>query len=174
MQEKGLFRGKADNKMVLPQCSRSKDIIEPMLKPQWWVDCSGMAAAAAAAARGGDLQILPPQFEATWYRWLDNIRDWCISRQLWWGHRIPAWYVVRRGEGAAEAGAPGAPSEQPDRWVVGRDEAEARAAAAERCAHVAFCFLPCIFWPKWASALCKHWACLSVRATALTSHAPSK
>lgn len=134
MQEKGLFRGKADNKMVLPQCSRSKDIIEPMLKPQWWVDCSGMAAAAAGAARSGDLEILPAQYEATWYRWLDNIRDWCISRQLWWGHRVPAWYVARRGEAEADAGVPGAPSERSDRWVVARDEAEARAAAAEKCA----------------------------------------
>ena len=59
MQEKGLYRGKADNKMSLPVCSRSKDIIEPLLKPQWWVDCSKMAADAGAAAKDGRLQILP-------------------------------------------------------------------------------------------------------------------
>lgn len=67
-------------------------------------------------------------------RWLENIRDWCISRQLWWGHRIPAWYIVKAGEAEDAAGVPGAPSEQPDRWVVGRNEEEARAAADAKCA----------------------------------------
>jgi valyl-tRNA synthetase len=79
------------------------------------------------------LQVLPSEFEATWYRWLDNIRDWCISRQLWWGHRIPAWYVTFAGERDA-GGAPGAPSERPERWVVGRTEADARATAEKKCA----------------------------------------
>lgn len=134
MQEKGLYRGKADNKMSLPICSRSKDVIEPLLKPQWWVDCSKMAADAAAAVRSKDLEILPPDFEPVWFRWLDNIRDWCISRQLWWGHRIPAWYVVLKGEPEADAGVAGAMSEKVDRWVVGRNETEARAAAEKMCA----------------------------------------
>ena len=69
-----------------------------------------------------------------WHRWLDNIRDWCISRQLWWGHRIPAWYVVRAGEAEAATGVAGAPSEQRDRWVVARTEAEARSLAEAKCA----------------------------------------
>jgi valyl-tRNA synthetase len=68
VQEKGLYRGKVDNKMSLPQCSRSKDIIEPMLKPQWWVNCQDMAAGACTAARDGSLQILPQEFEAVWFR----------------------------------------------------------------------------------------------------------
>jgi valyl-tRNA synthetase len=59
VQEEGLYRGKADNKMSLPLCSRSKDVIEPMLKPQWWVNCGGMAAKAADAARSGELQVRP-------------------------------------------------------------------------------------------------------------------
>jgi len=64
-----------------------------------------------------------------WYRWLENIRDWCISRQLWWGHRIPAYYVSLDGEAAAQAGVPGRPSERVDRWVVGHTVEEATAAA---------------------------------------------
>lgn len=64
-----------------------------------------------------------------WYRWLENIRDWCISRQLWWGHRIPAYYVTLEGEAQGQAGVPGRPSERVDRWVVGRSLEEAQAAA---------------------------------------------
>ena len=76
LEAKSLLRGKADNPMRLGLCSRSKDVIEPMLKPQWWVACGGMAADAAAAARDGRLEIIPQEQCAVWYRWLDNIRDW--------------------------------------------------------------------------------------------------
>ena len=62
------------------------DVIEPMLTPQWYVDCSSMARRSVEAVRSGQLKILPEMHESTWYGWLDNIRDWCISRQLWWGH----------------------------------------------------------------------------------------
>ena len=58
-----------------------------------------MAARSIAAVRNGDLKIVPEMHEATWYRWLENIRDWCVSRQLWWGHRIPAYFVRIIGEG---------------------------------------------------------------------------
>lgn len=75
-------------------------------------------------------------------RWLENIRDWCISRQLWWGHRIPAWYAVKAGEAEEASGVPGAPSEQPERWVVGRNEAEARVAAAAKYASAPLHFAP--------------------------------
>lgn len=130
LKEKGLFRGVADNPMRLGICSRSKDVIEPVLKPQWWVSCEGMAADACAAVRDGRLEILPAEQEATWFRWMENIRDWCISRQLWWGHRIPAYYV--RFEEEPDAGMPGAPSEQMSRWVIGRSREEAEAAAAKQ------------------------------------------
>ena len=83
--------------MRLGKCSRTGDIIEPMLKPQWWVDCSGMAKRAVDAVRHGELQIYPDAHKKTWYGWLENIRDWCVSRQLWWGHRVPAYYVKVNG-----------------------------------------------------------------------------
>ena len=98
LKEKGLSRGEENNKMRLGKCSRTGDIIEPMLKPQWWVDCSGMAKRATDAVRNGELSIKPEDHKKTWFRWLDNIRDWCVSRQLWWGHRIPAYYVKVKGQ----------------------------------------------------------------------------
>jgi valyl-tRNA synthetase len=71
----------------VPRCQRSGDIIEPLISTQWFLRTKGMADKAMAVTRAGDLQILPLRFEKTWYSWLDNIHDWCISRQLWWGHR---------------------------------------------------------------------------------------
>lgn len=62
--------------------------------PQWYVNCHDMAAAAVKAVKDGDLKFYPDSAKETWYRWLENIRDWCISRQLWWGHRIPAYLVT--------------------------------------------------------------------------------
>uniref|UniRef100_A0A8C5A7W3 valine--tRNA ligase n=1 Tax=Gadus morhua TaxID=8049 RepID=A0A8C5A7W3_GADMO len=79
---------------VCPLDSRSKDIVEPLLKPQWYVSCAEMGKDAADAVRNGQLKIIPDHHLKTWFNWLDNIRDWCISRQLWWGHRIPAYFVT--------------------------------------------------------------------------------
>ena len=89
-----------------------------------------MAADAAEAARDGRLEIIPQEQNATWFRWLENIRDWCISRQLWWGHRIPAYYISVTGDNLA--GAPGGPSERLDEWVVARTQEEALRLAQER------------------------------------------
>jgi valyl-tRNA synthetase len=89
----GLFHGVQDNPMVVPMCSRSKDIIEPMLKPQWYVECNQMAKDAIQVVKNGELKLIPESSCDQWYRWLEGIRPWCISRQLWWGHRIPAYYV---------------------------------------------------------------------------------
>jgi len=128
LKEMGLFRGEAPNPMRLGLCSRSNDIIEPLLTPQWYVNCSSMAAAACEKVRSGELKILPEFHESTWFMWLDNIRDWCVSRQLWWGHRIPAYFATRKGETGVDRAAP----EHGDRWVVARSEGAARFLAAER------------------------------------------
>lgn len=125
LEEMGLYRGKADNKMRLGKCSRSGDIIEPMLKPQWYVSCENMALRAADAVRNKELELIPAFHEATWFRWLDNCRDWCISRQLWWGHRIPAYHFTVDGVHVQDDGSS-------DNWVAGRSEEEARATAAAK------------------------------------------
>ncbi|GJP57447.1 hypothetical protein CLOP_g46 [Closterium sp. NIES-67] len=134
LQEKGLYRGVADNPMRLGFCSRSKDIIEPMLKPQWYVSCADVAADACQAVRDGQLEFIPKAHEETWFRWLENIRDWCISRQLWWGHRIPAWYVTF--DQSDEAAARDFPVREfgayNSNWVVARTDADARRAAEEK------------------------------------------
>ncbi len=85
----------ADSKsheMVVGRCQRSGDVIEPRLKTQWFIRTAPLAERALAATRSGRTRILPERFEKTWEHWLTNIRDWNVSRQLWWGHRIPAWY----------------------------------------------------------------------------------
>merc|ERR1719217_732022 len=122
LDKHGLYRGKANNPMRLGLCSRSKDVIEPMLKPQWWVNCDELAVKSCEAVRNGSLKILPSFHEGTWFYWLENIRDWCISRQLWWGHRIPAWKVVKPEQKDAQG-------EPVEKWYVGRNEAEAYAKA---------------------------------------------
>jgi len=132
LKEAGLFRGVAGNPMRLGLCSRSGDVVEPVLKPQWWVSCGGMAAKAGDAVRDGTIRVVPPEAAATWHRWLDNIRDWCVSRQLWWGHRIPAYYVTLASDAPGAVGPPGSPTEDTARWVVAPDEGAARAAAAAR------------------------------------------
>lgn len=123
LKQKGLFIGQEDNEMTIPTCSRSGDIIEPLLKPQWWVSQKEMAKEAIKAVREGQITITPKSSEAEYFHWLENIQDWCISRQLWWGHRCPVYFVNIEGED----------NDRNDDayWVAGRDlkEAEAKAAA---------------------------------------------
>ncbi|KAJ1927587.1 valine--tRNA ligase [Tieghemiomyces parasiticus] len=125
LKAKGLLVETRDNPMTVPTCVKTGDIIEPLMKPQWYVACGDMAQAAMKAVRDGELTITPAVSEADWFRWLEKIQDWCISRQLWWGHRVPA-YAVR----IAGAAPPGLTDMH--YWVVGRTEAEAQAAAEAR------------------------------------------
>ncbi|MEO8469828.1 MAG: class I tRNA ligase family protein, partial [Chloroflexota bacterium] len=78
--------------LVLGRCQRSDDVVEPRLKTQWFIRTAPLAERALAVTRSGRTRILPERFEKTWEHWLTGIRDWNVSRQLWWGHRIPAWY----------------------------------------------------------------------------------
>ncbi len=77
----------------VPRSQRGGEIIEPLISKQWFVNATPLAEMALAAVRSGRIRIVPERFNKTWENWLTNIRPWCISRQLWWGHRIPIWYV---------------------------------------------------------------------------------
>ncbi len=79
-------------------CYRCNTIVEPMLSDQWFVSMEELAKPAMDVVRTGELRHIPERFEKTYMHWLEEIRDWCISRQLWWGHRIPAWYCDDCGE----------------------------------------------------------------------------
>ncbi|XP_054877845.1 valine--tRNA ligase, mitochondrial isoform X1 [Poeciliopsis prolifica] len=118
--EKKLFRGKKNHTMTLPICSRSGDIIEPLLKKQWFVRCDTMAMKAIQAIENGQLEIIPHYYTKTWKNWLSSISDWCISRQLWWGHQIPAYQVQ----------LPNSATKEEELWVWGKSEEEARQRAA--------------------------------------------
>jgi valyl-tRNA synthetase len=111
------------HKLMVPICTRTGQVVEPMLTDQWFVamskvgagDATGKSIAQKAidAVANGDVQFVPENWVNTYNQWMNNIQDWCISRQLWWGHQIPAWYdedgnvIVARSEAEAQAKAPG-------------------------------------------------------------------
>ena len=90
--ELGLLESIADNDMTVPYGDRSGVVIEPLLTNQWYVDAKKMAVPAIQAVEDRRIEFVPQQYENMYFSWMRNIQDWCISRQLWWGHRIPAWY----------------------------------------------------------------------------------
>jgi len=109
LEARGDLEAVKPHEMVIGRCDRSDDVIEPRLKTQWFIRTEPLAARALEATRSARTRILPERFEKVWEHWLTNIRDWNVSRQLWWGHRIPAWYCP---DGHAtvsdEAGGPSA------------------------------------------------------------------
>uniref|UniRef100_A0A7S4ANC8 valine--tRNA ligase n=1 Tax=Pseudo-nitzschia australis TaxID=44445 RepID=A0A7S4ANC8_9STRA len=100
----------------VPRSQRGGEVIEPLVSSQWFVKTEGMGAKALKAVEDGDIEIIPKRFDKIWNNWLTDIHDWCISRQLWWGHRIPVWYVGETGE---------------SEFIVARNEKEARSKAVE-------------------------------------------
>ncbi|KAI5955863.1 VAS1 [Candida jiufengensis] len=130
LQKKGLYVEQKDNEMTIPTCSRSGDIIEPLLKPQWYVNQQEMAKDAIAAVKNGDIVITPKTSESEYFQWLENIQDWCISRQLWWGHRCPVYFINIEGEEHDKL--------DNEYWVSGRTEEEALEKANKKFADKKF------------------------------------
>jgi valyl-tRNA synthetase len=106
----GLVERVEAHKLTVPRGDRSNAVLEPLLTDQWFVDIKPLAEPAIRAVEEGHIRFVPDNWSAVYYEWMHKIKDWCISRQLWWGHRIPAWY------------------DADGRWYVARSEAEARAA----------------------------------------------
>ena len=98
LDSQGLLEKIQDHALSVGGCYRCKTVVEPYMSLQWYVNVGPMAEKALAAVREGKTRIVPQQWENTYYEWMENIRDWCISRQIWWGHRIPAWYCDHCGE----------------------------------------------------------------------------
>jgi valyl-tRNA synthetase len=92
LTEKGFARGTKPHTLTLPKCQRSGDVVEPMISTQWFLKMAGMAEKALEAVHSGKTEIIPAEWVKTYDHFLENIQDWCVSRQLWWGHQIPAWH----------------------------------------------------------------------------------
>ncbi len=111
LEEKGLVEKIEPHTHMVPHGDRSNVVIEPYLTDQWYVNAAELAKPAIAAVRGGKTKFIPQNWENTYFNWMENIQPWCISRQLWWGHQIPAWYgpdgkvFVAEGETQAQAEA---------------------------------------------------------------------
>lgn len=103
-----------DHKLMVPRGDRSHSVIEPLLTDQWFVKTAPLAKPAIEAVENGDIKFVPDNWKNTYFEWMRNIEDWCISRQIWWGHRIPAWY------------------DEEGNIFVARTEEEARAQAKEK------------------------------------------
>jgi valyl-tRNA synthetase len=94
LEEQGLLAGIKDHTNNVGHCDRCKTVVEPRLSTQWFVKIQPLADKAKAAVKEGHINFTPEQYEKTYSNWMENIHDWCISRQLWWGHRIPAWHCA--------------------------------------------------------------------------------
>ena len=119
LMEAGLGIKEEAHVQRVPRSQRGGEIVEPLVREQWFVKMEGLAKPALAAVENGETRIIPDRFEKIYRNWLVDIKDWCVSRQLWWGHRIPVWYVFADEQTADAAGGVG------NVYVVARNEAEA-------------------------------------------------
>ena len=108
LESEGLIEKIEDHRLMVPRGDRSGTVVEPYLTDQWFVKIGPLAEPAIRAVEDGRIRFIPDNWKNTYFEWMSNIQDWCISRQIWWGHRIPAWY------------------EAPDNIYVGRSEKEVR------------------------------------------------
>jgi valyl-tRNA synthetase len=97
LEKKGLARGAKPHTLTLPRCQRSGGVVEPMISTQWFLRMQPLADRALQAVRSGETVIIPGEWTKTYDHFLENIQDWCVSRQLWWGHQIPAWHNPENG-----------------------------------------------------------------------------
>jgi valyl-tRNA synthetase len=109
LADKGFARGTKPHTLTLPRCQRSGGVVEPMISTQWFLKMQGMAEKALEAVHSGKTEIVPAEWVKTYDHFMENIQDWCVSRQLWWGHQIPAWHhpdgrIVVARERPAELG----------------------------------------------------------------------
>lgn len=125
LKKLGLFTKQEPNKMVVPICSRSGDVVEPLLKPQWWMKMEPLTKPAIDVVESGELTIRPDVQRRQYLQWMRNLQDWCLSRQLWWGHQIPAYYVTVKGEASGD-------DTNDDYWVCGRTDIEAQEKAEQK------------------------------------------
>ncbi len=114
LQARGLLVSAKPHKLMIPRGDRTHAVVEPMLTDQWFMSMEGLAKRALGVVESGELKFVPENWTTTYRQWLENIQDWCVSRQLWWGHRIPAWY------------------DADGNYYVAPNEAEARAQAGGR------------------------------------------
>ncbi|MCF6344481.1 MAG: valine--tRNA ligase [Devosiaceae bacterium] len=129
IEELGFYRGVEEKIIAQPFGDRSGVVIEPMLTEQWYVKAETLAKPAAASVREGRTKFVPDNWKNTYYHWMDNIQPWCISRQLWWGHQIPAWYCIHVN--SATRTAIHYNTHAPDHQLVFKTENEAMVAASE-------------------------------------------
>ena len=123
LEAAGQLAAVEDRVIPIPTCYRSGDVVEPYLLDQWFVNMKPLAEPALETVEKGETRFVPERYTKTYRAWLEPFKDWCISRQLWWGHQIPAWYVISETEGKRRQDTP---------FVVARTAEEARAQATKK------------------------------------------
>ncbi|MGM0369333.1 MAG: valine--tRNA ligase [Bacillota bacterium] len=124
LKSAGLIEKIEDHEHSVGQCYRCDTVVEPLVSKQWFVAMDDLAEPAIEAVKGDDINFIPDRFDKVYFNWMENIRDWCISRQLWWGHQIPVWYcqdcgeVIVQTEDATECPACGSSNLEQDQDVL--------------------------------------------------------